>query len=150
MPLGPVLIISPWNYPLLCQINAVLPAILAGNTVLLKPSPQTPSAGDAFAEAFAAAGLPEDVLQVLHITPDQVERTVQDSRVMFVMFTGSVSNGHIITKAASDTFKGVGLELGGKDPAYVREDVDIDSVIPDLVSGAFHNSGQSCCAIEVG
>ena len=149
LPVGPVLIICPWNYPYLCQVNAVVAAILAGCTVLLKPSPQTPLAGEAFRAAFIAAGLPEDVMQVLHITPEQTRRTIENPLVKFVMFTGSVATGHAVTKAAANSFKGVGLELGGKDPAYVREDAQLGRTVLDLVDGAFYNCGQSCCAVEV-
>ena len=149
LPVGPVLIICPWNYPFLCQVNAVVAAILAGCTVLLKPSPQTPLSGEAFRDAFIAAGLSPDVLQVLHITPDQTSRAIKDHRVKYVMFTGSVQVGHAVVKAAADSFKGVGLELGGKDPAYVRPDADLDRTVLDLVDGAFYNCGQSCCAVEV-
>ncbi|KAK4688935.1 4-hydroxy-2-oxoglutarate aldolase, partial [Tremellales sp. Uapishka_1] len=148
VPLGPVLIVSPWNYPWFCQINAVLPALLAGNSILLKPSPQTPLCGEHFAEIYSAAGLPADLLQVLHATPQQVEQIIKDDRVHFVMFTGSVANGHAVIKAASDSFKGVGVELGGKDPAYVRADANLDSAIPALADAVFFNAGQSCCSVE--
>ncbi|OCF35499.1 hypothetical protein I316_02551 [Kwoniella heveanensis BCC8398] len=147
-PVGPLLVISPWNYPYFCQVNAVLPAILAGNTVLLKPSPQTPLCGEWFVELFKRAGLPDGVIQAIHTTPTQSESLIKDPRVQFVMFTGSVANGHSIVKAASDSFKGVGLELGGKDPAYVREDADLAKVIPALADGIFFNAGQSCCSVE--
>ncbi|ORY32897.1 succinate semialdehyde dehydrogenase [Naematelia encephala] len=147
-PVGPVMVISPWNYPYLCQINGVVAALLAGNTVLLKPSPQTPLAAEAFESAYLAAGLPKGVLQVLHITPDLVNRAIADRRVKYVVFTGSVANGHAVTKAASESFKGLTLELGGKDPAYVRPDVDLDNAVEWLVDGAFYNCGQSCCAVE--
>ena len=144
-----------------CQINVVLPAILAGNAVILKPSPQTPLSGEVFLTAFEKAGLPTGVLQVVHLSQDQTLKTVADKRTHFVNFTGSVANGHAVTKAASDTFKGINLEvsrpvistddmqLGGKDPAYVREDVDIDSAARNLAVGVTFNSGQSCCSVEV-
>ena len=149
-PIGPVLVISPWNYPYFCQVNAVLPAILAGNSVLLKPSPQTPLCGEWFAELYRRAGLPSDILQVLHLTPSQVDEIIRDKRVKFVQFTGSVANGHAVVKSASESFKGVGLELGGKDPAYVRADANLDKVSPALADGIFFNAGQSCCSVEVG
>lgn len=103
--------ISPWNWPLFCQVNVVLPAILAGNTVILKPSPQTPLSGECFLDAFKQAGLPADVLQVVHLTQEQTIRVVGDHRTDFVNFTGSVANGHAITKAAAETFKGLALEV---------------------------------------
>ncbi|GFZ44250.1 hypothetical protein JCM24511_01972 [Saitozyma sp. JCM 24511] len=148
VPVGPVLVISPWNYPYFCQINAVLPALLAGNPVILKPSPQTPLCGEWFEQLYRRAGLPPLVLQVLHVTPTQVDRLVRDPRVQYVMFTGSVANGHAVIKSASDSFKGVGVELGGKDPAYVRADADLEVTVPGLVDGAFFNAGQSCCSVE--
>jgi acyl-CoA reductase-like NAD-dependent aldehyde dehydrogenase len=74
---------------------------------------------------------------------------VRDPRIQYVMFTGSVANGHAVIKSASDSFKGVGIELGGKDPAYVRPDADLEVTIPGLVDGAFFNAGQSCCSVEV-
>ncbi|KAH7103370.1 succinate semialdehyde dehydrogenase [Auriculariales sp. MPI-PUGE-AT-0066] len=149
-PLGVVLVIAPWNYPYLTMINSVLPAIVAGNAVLLKPSPQTPLAAERLAQAFTNAGLPKDVLQVLHLSPELTELAVKSKKVSFVSFTGSVAGGQAVERAAAATgaFKGVGLELGGKDPAYVREDADLDYTVPELVEGAFYNSGQSCCAIE--
>lgn len=117
--------------------------------MLLKPSPQTPLAGERFAEIYATAGLPENVLQVLHLTPTQTEGVIKDARVQFVQFTGSVANGHMVAKAAADTFKGVGLELGGKDPAYVRQDANLDKLVPGLAAALLFNSGQSCCSVEV-
>ncbi|ETW87357.1 hypothetical protein HETIRDRAFT_437877 [Heterobasidion irregulare TC 32-1] len=149
-PLGVVLVIAPWNFPYLVSINAVLPAILAGNAVLLKPSPQTPLTAERFALALTRAGVPADVIQVLHLSPELVVRAVQHPLVDFVSFTGSVVGGQAVEKAAVDAegFKGVGLELGGKDPAYVRADADLDYTAAELVDGAFFNSGQSCCSIE--
>ncbi|KIJ25567.1 hypothetical protein M422DRAFT_38634 [Sphaerobolus stellatus SS14] len=147
---GVVLIIAPWNFPFLVMINGILPAIIAGNSVLLKPSPQTPLTAERIATAWARAGLPENVLQVLHLSPELTEQAVKDPRVNYVVFTGSVKGGKAIDAAAaqSEAFKGVALELGGKDPAYVREDANIDFTVPELVDGAFFNSGQSCCAVE--
>ncbi|TCD71120.1 hypothetical protein EIP91_000214 [Steccherinum ochraceum] len=149
-PLGVVLVIAPWNYPYLVAINSVLPAIIAGNSVLLKPSPQTPLAAERLALAFTRAGLSEHVLQVLHLTPTLTTFVVQHPSVDFVSFTGSVAGGQAVEKAAVEAkgFKGVGLELGGKDPAYVRADADLDYTAGELVDGAMFNSGQSCCGIE--
>ncbi|KAG8895601.1 hypothetical protein FRC01_012297, partial [Tulasnella sp. 417] len=150
VPLGVVLVIAPWNYPYLTSINSVLPAILAGNSVILKPSPQTPLTGEILRKAFIAAGLPEDLLQVAHLSPELAEALIKNPLVKFVSFTGSVATGHLVAKEAtlSGAFKGVALELGGKDAAYVREDADLDYTAAELVDGAFFNSGQSCCAIE--
>jgi acyl-CoA reductase-like NAD-dependent aldehyde dehydrogenase len=148
VPLGVVFVIAPWNYPYLTAVNTVIPAILAGNVVVLKHAPQTQLVAERFAQAFAEAGLPEGVFQYLHLQPAQAEALVRDSRVAHVAFTGSVATGHAVNRAAADRFITVGLELGGKDPAYVRADADIGFAAENLVDGAFFNSGQSCCAIE--
>jgi acyl-CoA reductase-like NAD-dependent aldehyde dehydrogenase len=147
-PLGVVLVIAPWNYPWLTSVNAVVPALLAGNSVILKMAAQTPLVAERYAEAFKAAGLPEGVFQFLHLDHAQVARIISDSRVSFVAFTGSVPGGQAVQRAAAARFIGTGLELGGKDPAYVRADADLKFSIENLVDGAYFNSGQSCCGIE--
>jgi acyl-CoA reductase-like NAD-dependent aldehyde dehydrogenase len=146
--LGVVFVIAPWNYPWLTSVNAVVPALLAGNSVVLKMAQQTPLVAERYAEAFKAAGLPEGVFQYLHLDHEQVGRVVDDVRVAYVAFTGSVGGGHAVQRAASDRFIATGLELGGKDPAYVRADAALDSAVENLVDGAFFNSGQSCCGVE--
>jgi len=150
VPLGVVLVIAPWNFPYLVSINSVFPAIVAGNAVLLKPSPQTPLTAERFALALTRAGVPEDIIQVIHLPPSLTSFAVQHTAVDFISFTGSVTGGRAIEQAAvtAKGFKGVALELGGKDPAYVRADADLDYTVPELVDGAMFNSGQSCCAIE--
>jgi acyl-CoA reductase-like NAD-dependent aldehyde dehydrogenase len=147
-PLGVVFTVAAWNYPYLIAVNSVVPAIMAGNAVVLKHSAQTPLCAERFAEAFREAGLPEGVFQVLHLSHDETERVVKDSRVAFVAFTGSVAGGHAIQRALADRFVGAGLELGGCDPAYVRHDANLAHAIENLVDGAFFNSGQSCCGIQ--
>jgi acyl-CoA reductase-like NAD-dependent aldehyde dehydrogenase len=147
-PWGVVLVVAAWNYPYLIAVNSVVPAIMAGNAVVLKHSGQTPLCAERFAQAFAKAGLPDGVFQVLHMSHGATEKTIQDSRVGYVAFTGSVPGGHAIQQAAAKRFIGVGLELGGKDPAYVHADADLDHAVENLVDGAFFNSGQSCCGIE--
>ena len=147
-PVGVVLVLAPWNYPWLASVNAVVPAILAGNSVILKIAPQTPLVAERYAEAFKAAGLPEGVFQFLHIDHDQVAEVIKDSRVGFVAFTGSVAGGHAVQRAAGERFIATGLELGGKDPAYVRPDAPMPATVENLVDGAMFNSGQSCCAVE--
>ena len=147
-PLGVVLVLAPWNYPWLASVNAIVPAILAGNSVVLKIAPQTPLVAERYAEAFTAAGLPDGVFQYLHIDHDQVAEIISDSRIGFVAFTGSVAGGHAVQRAASERFIATGLELGGKDPAYVRADAPLEASIENLVDGTMFNSGQSCCAIE--
>ena len=146
--LGVVFVIAPWNYPYLTSVNSVIPALMAGNTVILKHSRQTPLAAERYAEAFAAAGLPTGVFQFLHLDHAATERIIKDAQVNFVAFTGSVLGGEMVEAAAAGRFIGVGLELGGKDPAYVRADADIGHAVENLVDGAFFNSGQSCCGIE--
>ena len=147
-PLGVVFVIAAWNYPYLIAINSVIPALMAGNAVILKHSAQTPLCAERFAECFRAAGLPEGLFQFLHLSHEDTERIVGDARVAFVAFTGSVGGGHAIQRAAAGRFAGVGLELGGCDPAYVRRDADVRYAIENIVDGAFFNSGQSCCGIQ--
>ncbi len=147
-PVGVVFVIAPWNYPYLTAINTVLPAILAGNTVLLKHSAQTPLCAERLHQAFMAGGLLEGVFQYLHLTHNNTENIIKDKRINYVAFTGSVPGGEMVERAASGRFIGVGLELGGKDPAYVRADADISHAVRTTMDGAFYNSGQSCCGIE--
>jgi acyl-CoA reductase-like NAD-dependent aldehyde dehydrogenase len=147
-PLGIVLVLAPWNYPWLTSVNAIIPALLAGNAVILKMAQQTPLVAERYAEAFAAAGLPAGVFQYLHIDHDQVARVIADERIAFVAFTGSVGGGQAVQRAASDRFIGTGLELGGKDAAYVRADAAFDHAVENIVDGAFFNAGQSCCSVQ--
>ena len=147
-PLGVVLVIAPWNYPYLTSVNSVVPALMAGNAVVLKHSAQTPLCAERYAEAFAAAELPEGLFQILHLSHAGVERAIADANTDFVAFTGSVGGGHAVQRAAAKRFIASGLELGGKDPAYVRPDADLGDAIENLVDGAFFNAGQSCCAVE--
>jgi acyl-CoA reductase-like NAD-dependent aldehyde dehydrogenase len=147
-PLGTVFVVAPWNYPYLTAVNAIVPALLAGNAVVLKHSAQTPLCAERFAEAFSEAGLPEGLFRALHLSHADTERAIRDPRIDFVAFTGSVEGGHVVQRAASERFIATGLELGGKDPAYVRNDADLAHAVENLVDGAFFNSGQSCCGIE--
>jgi acyl-CoA reductase-like NAD-dependent aldehyde dehydrogenase len=147
-PLGVVFTVAAWNYPYLIAVNSVIPAIMAGNAVVLKHSAQTPLCAERFAECWRTAGLPEGVFQFLHLSHEDTERIVGDARVAFVAFTGSVEGGRAIQRAAVTRFVGTGLELGGCDPAYVRHDADLGHAVENLVDGAFFNSGQSCCGIQ--
>lgn len=148
-PVGVSLIIFAWNYPYLIGVNSLVPAILSGNAVILKPSPQTPTVAEQFAAAFLEAGLPENVIQYFHCgTPELLEPLIRSPLVNNICFTGSVAGGLAVQKVASDRIVNVGLELGGKDPAYVRDDVDVAWAAEEIVDGAIFNSGQSCCAIE--
>ncbi len=142
------MVIAPWNYPYLTSVNVVVPALLAGNTVVLKHSHQTPLCAERYAQAFTDAGLPPGVFQYLHLNHDDTERLIHDARVSFVSFTGSVEGGRRLRRVLADRFIGLGLELGGKDPAYVRHDADLKLAVDNLVDGSFFNAGQSCCGIE--
>jgi acyl-CoA reductase-like NAD-dependent aldehyde dehydrogenase len=152
-PLGVVLVMAPWNFPYLTAVNAIVPAILAGNAVVLKHSDQTPLAAEHFREAFESAGLPDGVFRVLHMNHDTTAQVLADDFIDHVAFTGSVAGGVAVQKAVSNRsgrnrFIGVGLELGGNDPAYVRQDANIAHAAINIVEGALFNSGQSCCGIE--
>jgi acyl-CoA reductase-like NAD-dependent aldehyde dehydrogenase len=152
-PLGVVYDIAPWNYPLLTAVNVVVPALLAGNTVLLKPSPLTPLVGLHFERAFGEGGPsksanPAYLVNSLIVTNAQAARLINDPRVNYVAFTGSVATGTKVYHQAAKRLLDVGLELGGKDPAYVAEDADLDFAAEQIVDGACYNAGQSCCAVE--
>ncbi|MGH6860976.1 MAG: aldehyde dehydrogenase family protein [Phyllobacterium sp.] len=148
VPLGVVLVIAPWNYPYLTAVNTIVPALMAGNSVILKHAAQTLLVGERFARAFEAAGLPKGVFQNIVLNHAQSEALLACGRIDHVNFTGSVGGGRAIEKAGAGTFMTLGLELGGKDPAYVLPDVDLDHAVANLVDGAFYNSGQCCCGIE--
>jgi acyl-CoA reductase-like NAD-dependent aldehyde dehydrogenase len=124
--------------------------LLAGNTVILKPSPQTPTSAEQIHSIFNEAGLPQGVLQFFHSgSTTQIEAIARSPRIQLVCFTGSVANGLAVQNAASDRVPiRVGLELGGKDPAFVRSDVDVRWAAEEIVDGAIFNSGQSCCSVE--
>ncbi len=147
-PLGVVMVIAPWNYPYLTAVNTIVPALIAGSTVILKHAAQTLLVGERFAKAFEKAGLPKNVFQNLVLNHTQTEKLLGSGKIDHVNFTGSVSGGRAIEKAAAGTFMTLGLELGGKDPAYVLPDAKMDHAVANLVEGAFFNSGQCCCGIE--
>jgi acyl-CoA reductase-like NAD-dependent aldehyde dehydrogenase len=148
IPLGVIAVVAPWNYPYLTAVNAVIPALIAGNTVVLKHSHQTPLCAERFLEAFVSAGVPAGVFQYLHLSHADTARLMGDPRVASVCFTGSVSGGRAVVAATAAGFATAGLELGGKDPAYVRADANLAHAIETLTDGAFFNSGQSCCGIK--
>jgi len=145
---GVVLVIAPWNYPYMTAINTVAPALIAGNTVVLKHASQTLLVGERMAEAFHAAGIPADVFQNIVLDHDTTSALIAARAFDFVNFTGSVAGGRSIEQAAAGTFTGLGLELGGKDPGYVMEDADLDAAVDTLMDAAMFNSGQCCCGIE--
>lgn len=147
-PIGVALTVAPWNYPLLTAVNSIVPALMAGNTVILKHSDQTPLCAELIERAFRDAGAPRGVFQYLHANHDTVQRLIRAPEIGYVSFTGSVRGGRIVEESAAGRFIGVGLELGGNDPAYVRADAKLDHAVETLVDGAFFNSGQSCCGIQ--
>ena len=147
-PLGVIFVMAPWNYPIITATNTIVPALLAGNTILIKHSSQTPRCAELIAQAFENTGLPEGVFQFVHTDHQACEKIISDPRIAHVVFTGSVRGGQEVKKYIGTRFINVGLELGGKDPAYVRSDADINHAIENLVDGAMFNSGQSCCGIE--
>ncbi|TAM41319.1 MAG: aldehyde dehydrogenase family protein [Rhodanobacter sp.] len=147
-PLGTVLVIAPWNYPYLTAVNSIIPALMAGNSVILKHATQTLLVGERFAEAFRRANLPAGLFQNMVLDHAQTAAIIGSGRVHQINFTGSVSGGRAMEAAAVGRFLGLGLELGGKDPAYVRADANLDHSVENLVDGSFFNSGQSCCGIE--
>ncbi|MGD9844695.1 MAG: aldehyde dehydrogenase family protein [Variibacter sp.] len=147
-PVGVVLTVAPWNYPYLTAVNSVVPALMAGNAVLLKHAAQTLLVGDRFQQAMDKAGLPGGLFQTVTLSHGDTLALIRSGMIDQVCFTGSVAAGKAIEGAAAGTFAGVGLELGGKDPAYVRPDADLAHAVENLVDGAFFNSGQCCCGIE--
>ena len=147
-PVGVVFIIAPWNYPYLTTINTLVPALIAGNSVVLKHASQTLLVGERLAEAFHAAGIPADVFQNVVLDHATTEALIAAKSFGFVNFTGSVAGGAAIERAAAGTFTGLGLELGGKDPGYVRADANLDAAVDTLMDGALYNAGQCCCGIE--
>jgi acyl-CoA reductase-like NAD-dependent aldehyde dehydrogenase len=147
-PVGVVFTIAPWNYPYLTAVNSVIPALMAGNAVVLKHAASTLLVAERFQKAFDQAELPKGVFQHLVLTHPQVGEIIAAGMANMVCFTGSVDGGKAMEAAAVGRFINVGLELGGKDPAYVRSDANLPHAIENLVDGAFFNSGQSCCAIE--
>lgn len=146
--LGTVMVIAPWNYPFLTAVNSIVPGLMAGNAIILKHASQTLLAGERFAAAAESAGLPAGLFQNLVLGHADTEKLIASGQIDHINFTGSVEGGRRIEKAAAGTFATLGLELGGKDPAYVRADANLDNAVENLVDGSFFNSGQSCCGVE--
>ncbi|GAB1378711.1 aldehyde dehydrogenase family protein [Pararhodobacter aggregans] len=145
---GVVLVIAPWNYPYMTAMNTIVPALIAGNAVMLKHASQTLLVGERIGMAMAEAGVPADIFQNVVLDHATTEALIGARAFGFVNFTGSVGGGVAIEKAAAGTFTGVGLELGGKDPGYVRADADLEAAVDSLMDGAMFNAGQCCCGIE--
>lgn len=147
-PHGVVFVIAPWNYPYMTAINTIAPALMAGNTVVIKHATQTLLVGERMVRAFVEAGVPDDVFINLFLDHATTSALIAAGNFNFINFTGSVEGGRSIERAAAGTFAGLGLELGGKDPGYVMEDADLDAAVDTLMDGATYNSGQCCCGIE--
>ena len=147
-PLGTIFIIAPWNYPYNTSVNSIIPSLLSGNTVILKHSSQTPLCAEQLFKAAQKSNLPQGVFQFMHLDHESTSKIIADNRIDHVLFTGSVSGGKQVKRAIGERFINAGLELGGKDPAYVRKDCNLQHAIENLADGSFYNSGQSCCGIE--
>lgn len=147
-PHGVVLVIAPWNYPYLTAINTIVPALIAGNAVIIKHATQTLLVGERIVRAFDEAGMPKDVFANVFLDHATTEALIAARSFDFVNFTGSTGSGAAIERAAAGTFTPLGLELGGKDPGYVMDDADIDWAVDVLMDGAMFNAGQCCCGIE--
>ena len=145
--MGVSFVIAPWNYPYLTSVNSIIPSLAAGNSVILKHSAQTPLCAEQLYES-AKKTLPKNIFNYLHMDHKDSLKVVSDKRTAFVSFTGSVKAGYEVQKATNNKFISIALELGGKDPAYVRHDADIEKTVENLVDGSFFNSGQSCCGVE--
>ena len=147
IPLGVAFVIAPWNYPYLTSVNSIVPALASGNTIILKHSAQTPLCSEQLFES-ASKTLPKNVFNFLHLNHEDSLKIVSDKRIGFVSLTGSVKAGYEVQRATNNKFINVALELGGKDPAYVRSDANLEKTVENLVDGSFFNSGQSCCGVE--
>lgn len=146
-PLGVIANISAWNYPILVGVNVVVPALIGGNSVLYKPSEFSTLTGLNMAEMLWEAGVPKDVFQVVIGEKDAGEALL-NLPLNGYFFTGSYNTGKYIAERVASKLVPVGLELGGKDPMYICDDVDVTSAAAAGVEGAFYNNGQSCCAVE--
>jgi acyl-CoA reductase-like NAD-dependent aldehyde dehydrogenase len=141
---GVVVVLAAWNYPLLIAINPIVAALLSGNTVVLKHSSRTPLAGDRLQCLF-----PDGLVSSVHCDHKTAEGLVAHPRAAYVSFTGSVAGGRrVYASVAQSRFIDVGLELGGKDPAYVRADANLAHAVENIVEAAVYNAGQSCCGVE--
>jgi succinate-semialdehyde dehydrogenase/glutarate-semialdehyde dehydrogenase len=147
-PLGVVLVITPWNYPFGISLSGVATALAAGNTVVLKPAPSTTLTGLRLGELCRKAGLPDGVVNVVAVDDAVAASLVEDPRVAKVVFTGSVATGRKVMAAAAKNLVPVVLELGGKDPAIVCRDADLERAARGIVWGAFMNAGQTCASVE--
>ena len=146
-PLGIIAIIAPWNYPISIPLRQIIPALMSGNTVILKPSEKVPRISSELGRLFEEAQFPEGVFQVVQGNGKAGETLVRGG-VQKIFFTGSASTGKRIMAAAAETLTPVALELGGKDPAIVLADADLDRASNGILWGACANAGQSCNSVE--
>ena len=147
-PIGVVLAIKPWNYPWVQALPVVAAALAAGNTVVLKPAPATTLTGLMLGRLAREAGFPQGVVNVVAVDDEVAARLVEDPRVGKIVFTGSVATGRKVMAAAAKNLTPVVLELGGKDPAVVCRDADLDRAARGIVWAAFMNAGQTCASVE--
>lgn len=148
LPIGPVLGVLPWNAPFWLAFRFCAPAIMAGNTAVMKPDPHVPGCGAAIAEAFAAAGAPDGVFQTLEVATADVEAVIRDPRIAAVSFTGSDRAGAAVAAVAASEIKPAVLELGGSDPCLVLADADLNAAAEVITLSRIINAGQSCIAAK--
>ena len=148
VPFGVVLVVTPWNYPLFLPLGAVAAALAAGNTVVLKPAPAATLVGLKLGELFRRAGIPAGVLSVVAVEDALAPALVEDPRIGKIVFVGSADTGKRVMASAARNLTPVLLELGGKDPAIVCRDADLDRAARGIVWGAFLNAGQTCVSVE--
>jgi len=147
-PFGVVLVITPWNYPFFLSLSGMATALAAGNSVVLKPAPATTLVGLKLGDVFRKAGFPEGAVNVVAVDDRLAPALVEDERIGKILFIGSVAKGQKVMAGAAKNLTPVVLELGGKDPAVVCRDADLDQAAQGIVWGAFVNAGQSCVSVE--
>ncbi|RON31408.1 aldehyde dehydrogenase family protein [Pseudomonas brassicacearum] len=147
-PLGPILAVMPWNFPIWQVLRGAVPALIAGNTYVLKHAPNVMGSAYLLREAFKQADFPEGVFEVINVTPDGVSKAIADSRIAAVTLTGSVRAGMAIGAQAGAALKKCVLELGGSDPFIVLNDADLDEAVKAAVIGRYQNTGQVCAAAK--
>lgn len=147
-PLGPILAVMPWNFPIWQVLRGAVPALIAGNTYVLKHAPNVMGSAYLLLEAFKQADFPEGVFEVINVTPEGVSTAIKDSRIAAVTLTGSVRAGMAIGAQAGAALKKCVLELGGSDPFIVLNDADLDEAVKAAVIGRYQNTGQVCAAAK--
>jgi succinate-semialdehyde dehydrogenase len=147
-PLGPILAVMPWNFPIWQVLRGAVPALIAGNTYVLKHAPNVMGCAYLLHDAFVHAGFPQGVFDVINVTPDGVSRAIADPRIAAVTLTGSVRAGTAIGAQAGAALKKCVLELGGSDPFIVLADADLDQAVQAAVIGRYQNTGQVCAAAK--